>query len=242
MTSYEREPRPRRPKALYAIAGVVIVGAAAYLFWPRDEEAPTHVFTQDGFDDQRVQSVDDSQLVQDIGEAPREEASQPDQGLSEPQEQAASPIGSQSQTQPTYGEVVSADEASEVTDPPPAHLRELGAAGSNAAAEPTRPRAQRVGPTGMRTGPAPATGVPEPSATGPYQVWLGSFQSRDNAQRRVRELAGAGVQAEIIPVDTPNAGQVFRVRVGFFRDVNAARHFGDAMQRELDIQYWVDRR
>ena len=237
MPSYDHEPRARRPRVLYLIVGLCIVGAAAFLFWPRDKEAPTHVFTQEGFDDKRVEDVDNSQLNHDFG-TPAEEAS------GEPSGTAGSdtpPTGASGTPEPpTYGEVVSGQDAAEA---PPAHLRELSSAATTTPEPAATARPQRVGPTGMRTGPAPATAIAEPGPSGAYQVWLGSFRSRDNAQRRVRELSGVGVHAEIVPVDTPNAGQVFRVRVGYFKDVNAARQFGDAIRRQLDeIQYWVDRR
>lgn len=65
-----------------------------------------------------------------------------------------------------------------------------------------------------------ATAEPPPSVTG-WSVQLGTFQSRDNAQRLVRQLKGKGFNAFILDRGG-RSGKWYRVRVGPAADRVAA--------------------
>ncbi|MFC2949938.1 N-acetylmuramoyl-L-alanine amidase [Virgibacillus sediminis] len=57
-----------------------------------------------------------------------------------------------------------------------------------------------------------------------YKIIAGSFQSRENAEKRVAELESQGIEAFIIPFSAPNA-QWFRVQAGAFASrENAEMH------------------
>jgi DedD protein len=61
--------------------------------------------------------------------------------------------------------------------------------------------------------PAVRSKAPEPPPVTGWSVQLGSFVSRDNAQRLVRELKGQGFNA-FIAEGGSKRGKLYRVRVG----------------------------
>jgi DedD protein len=91
--------------------------------------------------------------------------------------------------------------------------------------------AEVVGREPLATSPSPAAApepreVPEPqparaAASGGWAVQLGSFASRDNAQRLVRELKGKGFPAFVLG-GGGKSGKLYRVRVGPEADREAA--------------------
>ncbi|MDX1482614.1 MAG: SPOR domain-containing protein [Woeseiaceae bacterium] len=80
--------------------------------------------------------------------------------------------------------------------------------------------------------PAAEEQAPEPEdrATdgGLWAVQLGSFSSRENAERLAADLRGAGYAAFLSRVST-SAGEMHRVRVGPQKDRDAARSVADAL-------------
>jgi cell division septation protein DedD len=245
----DREVKKGRPLLLYGIAVVIIAAAALYLFWPRSKEHTPGAltFTPQGSEPSAVAegsagatpaasgSGGQRQTRTDLGDVPPPSESEPSPGELHPAEPAgaAARTGAAAARGTASAELSTAETGEIVAANPTRH-----------AAASTQPFAKppRTGPTGIRTGPAQAEIVPTPGTTGAYLVWLGSFQNQENARKRVSQLAEAGFDGVIVPVDMPNAGRFYRVRVGFFRDVKAAQMFGDAMAKRFEITYWVDSR
>jgi DedD protein len=88
---------------------------------------------------------------------------------------------------------------------------------------------------------APATSAPradtrpavKPPAASPgaFAVQLGSFSSRDNADRLVREMTAKGFAAFVAPITSSNGRELYRVRVGPARDRAAAEALATQLRR-----------
>ncbi|HET9864648.1 MAG TPA: SPOR domain-containing protein [Steroidobacteraceae bacterium] len=113
-----------------------------------------------------------------------------------------------------------------------------------ASARPSAP-APSVGPASPATRPAPAEPAPKveprappassaPAATAPargnFVVQLGSFGSRDNAERLVRDMKAKGFTAFIAPI-TSQGRELYRVRVGPTRDRASAEALASQLKR-----------
>jgi DedD protein len=94
------------------------------------------------------------------------------------------------------------------------------------------------------TPPKPATSAPttpaqtpraaaaqEPGARGGFAVQLGSFVSRDNAERLVREMNAKGFNAFLAPPITTGGRALYRVRVGPTRDRASAEALAAQLRR-----------
>jgi DedD protein len=85
---------------------------------------------------------------------------------------------------------------------------------------------------------APATSPPEVSAPvapvkperGSFAVQLGSFGSKDNADRLVRDMTAKGFNAFVAPI-TSGGRELYRVRVGPTRDRAAAEALATELRR-----------
>ncbi|HMA89789.1 MAG TPA: SPOR domain-containing protein [Burkholderiales bacterium] len=77
-----------------------------------------------------------------------------------------------------------------------------------AAAPPAPPPAPEPEPA---PAPKPAPVVAAPPST--YQVQLGAFQDEARAERLAKRVARAGFPATVTPVDLPDRGRFFRVRL-----------------------------
>jgi DedD protein len=100
---------------------------------------------------------------------------------------------------------------------PPEVVTPMSAAASSAA--PPSPPAQVSAP------PAPAK--PE---RGSFAVQLGSFGSKDNADRLVRDMTAKGFNAFVAPI-TSGGRELYRVRVGPARDRAAAEALAAELRR-----------
>ncbi|MBC8028160.1 MAG: SPOR domain-containing protein [Steroidobacteraceae bacterium] len=72
--------------------------------------------------------------------------------------------------------------------------------------------------------------VVKPIPAGVFAVQLGSFSSRDNANRLVREMTAKGFAAFVAPI-TSNGRELYRVRVGPARDRAAAEALATQLRR-----------
>jgi len=81
------------------------------------------------------------------------------------------------------------------------------------------PAPARVAPIAPSPEPRVETSLPAAPAAqkGSFAVQLGSFGSRDNAERLVREMTAKGFAAFVAPI-TSNGRELYRVRVGPTRD------------------------
>jgi len=157
----------------------------------------------------------------------RDQASQP----------AAPPVQQPAVNLPAVEAPVSPDAARAVPG-------EAAAPASAAAAPATNPMAAAAPVT---TVPTPVTAPParaepdrvEPRAApatnqkperGTFVVQLGSFGSRDNADRLVRDMKAKGFSAFVAPI-TSNGRELFRVRVGPTRDRASAETLAAELKR-----------
>ncbi len=85
-----------------------------------------------------------------------------------------------------------------------------------------------------RTAPAPAETPRAPPAAAPargnFVVQLGSFSSRENAERLVHDMTAHGFTAFIAPITT-NGRELYRVRVGPTRDRASAEALATELKR-----------
>jgi DedD protein len=75
--------------------------------------------------------------------------------------------------------------------------------------------------------PRPAAATPEP---GSFVVQLGSFGSRDNADRLVKDMTGKGFAAFVAPIKS-GGRELYRVRVGPTRDRPSAEALAAQLRR-----------
>ncbi|HLA70647.1 MAG TPA: SPOR domain-containing protein [Steroidobacteraceae bacterium] len=82
--------------------------------------------------------------------------------------------------------------------------------------------------------PAPRVETPRPAPAavekGSFAVQLGSFGSRDNADRLVRDMTAKGFAAFVAPI-TSNGRELYRVRVGPTRDRTQAEALAAQLRR-----------
>jgi DedD protein len=115
--------------------------------------------------------------------------------------------------------------------------------GESAVAEPAIPAvvdARPAAATPPASEPAAAQPAPVPApvtkpttsspAKGSFVVQLGSFGSRDNAERLVRDMTAKGFKTFIAPIST-NGRELYRVRVGPTRDRAAAEALATQLKR-----------
>jgi len=105
------------------------------------------------------------------------------------------------------------------------------------AASPATPAAPPETPVAAPvTKPVPAAPLPTPAAVaapvarGSFVVQLGSFGSRENADRLVRDMTSKGFAAFVAPI-TSGGRELFRVRVGPTRDRAAAEALAAQLRR-----------
>jgi DedD protein len=118
---------------------------------------------------------------------------------------------------------MTADAAAPMTAAP---MASTSAAAPPSAATPPSTAAPRPAPAAQ---PAPAS-TPAPKPAGAFAVQLGSFSSRDNANRLVRDMTAKGFAAFVAPI-TSNGRELYRVRVGPARDRAAAEALAVQLRR-----------
>jgi DedD protein len=78
--------------------------------------------------------------------------------------------------------------------------------------------------------PAPTQAAPTQAARGSFVVQLGTFGSKENADRLVRDITGKGFTAFVAPF-TKDGHELYRVRVGPTRDRAAAEALATQLRR-----------
>ena len=98
---------------------------------------------------------------------------------------------------------------------------------------PATPAATTISPAPVAT-PAPRVEAAHPAAApaekGNFAVQLGSFGSRENADRLVHDMTAKGFSAFVAPI-TSNGRELFRVRVGPTRDRVQAEALATQLRR-----------
>jgi len=117
------------------------------------------------------------------------------------------------------------------------------AAPESAGAPATNPMAPAAAPNNVEAAPArpapaagPAPDSPRPAPNqkperGTFVVQLGSFGSKENAERLVRDMTARGFSAFVAPPITSNGRVLYRVRVGPTRDRASAEALAAALKR-----------
>jgi cell division septation protein DedD len=93
--------------------------------------------------------------------------------------------------------------------------------------------------------PAPpaAASAARPPATGPAEIWIqvASLTARREADALVARLSRRGYRAQVAPTPGPK-GQLYRVRVGPYRNEEDARRGADKLRRSEKIgEPWIVR-
>jgi len=94
---------------------------------------------------------------------------------------------------------------------------------------PTQSAPMQSAPTQSAVTPAP-TPAPPAAARGSFAVQLGTFGSRENADKLVRDMSAKGFAAFIAPY-TKEGHELYRVRVGPTRDRAAAEALAAQLRR-----------
>jgi DedD protein len=81
--------------------------------------------------------------------------------------------------------------------------------------------------------PAPVALAPRPRDLGLFTVQVGASQDRNEAQRIESKARAAGLKPYVIEANLGAKGTWYRVRVGAFKDKDAASQFRQDVEREL---------
>jgi len=108
--------------------------------------------------------------------------------------------------------------------PPPAETDHV------AAATPPPARSTAPAPAPRVESARPASAPAAPPEKGGFAVQLGSFGSRDNADRLVRDMTAKGFAAFVAPIKS-NGRELYRVRVGPARDRPQAEALAAQLRR-----------
>jgi DedD protein len=104
------------------------------------------------------------------------------------------------------------------------------AVASTARVEPLKPPASMSASTQSAATPAPVSSPSPSAAHGSFAVQLGTFGSRENADRLVRDMTGKGFTAFVAPF-TKEGHELYRVRVGPTRDRATAETLAGQLRR-----------
>jgi cell division septation protein DedD len=100
------------------------------------------------------------------------------------------------------------------------------------------PQAATVVPPPPRAKEAAAPAValnPPPADAGQYTVQIGATQERPEASRLEARARSAGLRPYVVEANLGARGTWYRVRVGAFRDKEAANRFRKDVERELRL-------
>lgn len=221
---------PDRRPLLYGFAALLILVAAGFLFWPRGgrDDSPGLVLTP---------NASQEQLASDMDTPNQEEPAADGDAVASSQDEEPARI----ETQPIQETQYDAMDAN----------RPSSATTSSASSQPVEPSSSSSSTTKSSTGntsslggaSAPrSTDLDQPGPSGRYLLYLGSFSTAENAQRRAKELQGKGVPAEVTRTNKPDGSLVYRVRVGFFEGHSRAKAYGEQLKSQYQVDYWIAER
>lgn len=83
--------------------------------------------------------------------------------------------------------------------------------------------------------------APAPAASGLYVLQVGVWDNGPSARNQAKKLQAEGVPAYVVKVENPGGleGEFWRVRVGYFPTVPAARAYGENLKSK-GIAFWID--
>ncbi len=212
-----KDDSDRRP-LLYGIAAILILVAALFLFWPRGgEDASVMTFTPSSSEGE----VQAEHLEAPAGTNERAASTENPASKLPPEEVAAEPI------EGAAGGTSSSEVPSKSPSTPFNHSKTTAPSGN----APSNPPA-------VSSSPSPV----QPGASGRYLLYLGSFSSYTNAQKRATELKTKGVPADVIQGSKPDGTLIYRVRVAWFEGHSKAKAYGEDLKRRLGVDYWIAER
>lgn len=166
------------------------------------------------------------------------------------------PLASAPASQPSSGAPVTAGEklsyAERLASPEPAaeQLKKPGAPAPapvavtptpkpDSPAEKAPTRATSAAPAPTAAAPAPAPAAAAPSGTG-FAIQVAALQKREEADVIVKRLVGKGYPAYVV-VPVQGAPNMYRVRVGKFKERREADTVAARLQKEEQFKPWVVR-
>jgi DedD protein len=161
--------------------------------------------------------------------------SNPAQTMAGPNEPAVAlpPVENPMQPAPalaTPGESAAPAPDSPAPDPVVAAPAETNAVAAAPPPASRSPAATPATPVPRADSARPAAAPPAPPEKGSFAVQLGSFGSRENADRLVREMTAKGFAAFVAPIRSNNR-ELYRVRVGPTRDRPQAEALAAQLRR-----------
>lgn len=214
-------PPDRRP-LVYGGAAIVILLVAAFLFWPRGQEGPVR-------DELATSSlVPPGQTTRASDESVRADAAPltADAGLGTD----IAAVVDDAVQEPTGTPANPAVETRIVEETPQAKQPEITKAPVRSAPETTTPTRVRETPTA------------QPLASGDWVLNVGSFSSRQNADRRAEELTRQGISSHVQVGSSGSGATVYRVRVGYFGSSADAKAYGNWLKSSQELDSWASRR
>lgn len=198
------ERRPAKTPRLIIIAAVVIIGAAALLFWPRGGSVPTGIGEQQSV----VVTAPDSTSNATGVAAKKPHSSNVDIAAEGPDIVPESPDGSG----------LSPEEAA-------AQAKQIAKAETPAKAKPkTKPKAK----------PKPvAEEKIIPQENGPWAVQVGAYGEAANADKEAVRLQAKSWDARVRAGNNSNGAMVFRVWIGYFSTRANAETFARQNRRDI---------
>jgi len=211
-------------RAKQRLTGAVILVAVFVLFVPELLTGPGKSTPADTPDEEGLRRYTIDLDAQSNPGQPRAEPSEPAVALppvENPMQAAPAPVLA------TPGESAAAEADSPAPNraaPVPADTNNVAAATSPA------PRSTAPAPAPRVETARPASAPAAPPEKGSFAVQLGSFGSRENADRLVRDMTAKGFAAFVAPIKS-NSRELYRVRVGPTRDRPQAEALAAQLRR-----------
>jgi DedD protein len=207
----ESSAKQRLTGAVILVALVVLL-VPSLLTGPSDSNAPGEDAQNDGM----------RQYTIDMNEQDRR--AQPNEVTAEPEPASASKSGPSTRALP--GEA--AAPAPQVVSPPANPMSANAPVQTAPAPEPAPVSPPAAAPRTVT--PPVATPPAAANQRGNFVVQLGTFASRENADKLVRDMTAKGFAAFVVPT-TSSRGELYRVRVGPTRDRAAAEALAAQLKR-----------
>jgi len=200
-------------------AGVVIVAAALFIFWPRGGGLPT----EEG-DLTSVVTLPDTSAAA-VAAVPRSSDVDLDQELQD---------------------VV--PEKPDIGDPTPEGARvslrqeaDSRPQADEAPADPASPVTQGTAPA-TKADQQPAVTLGDPSAQGKWVVQMGAFGTAGNAAKVADTYSGQGFRCEVVNMPSTNGGSTYKVWIGYFETRAAATAYARDHRETLGTNTYITHR
>lgn len=237
-----RKDNPDRRPLLYGIAALLILVAALFLFWPRgDHENSVMTFTpstpEGGVQAGHMEIPSDQEEPSGASLPSSDSELAPEDVAAQPILEHGTPSTQDAASTKTVAKRASSSKGSE----------SVGSA-SSPSSTPTTSTARTSARSTTQTTPTTTNtrtdtaSLTRPTSSGRYLLYLGSFSSYANAQKRATELKGKGVPADVAQASKADGTLIYRVRVAYFEGHSRAKAYGDDLKKRLGLGYWIAER